>query len=77
MALNTLVSVIGCFVARSGRKRGNRQKDGRTTDRDGRNDITTTVTLAANARRGLMKVAQGVSYTHARYYYTYNAHAHR
>ena len=46
MALNPLVSVIGRLVARSGRKRGNRQTDGI------RNDKTTTVTLAAHARRG-------------------------
>ena len=42
VALNLLVSVIGRLVARSGRKRGNRQTDGR-------NDKTTTVTLAAHA----------------------------
>ena len=48
MALNPLVSVMGRLVARSGRKRGNRQTDGRM---DGiRNDKTTTVTLAAHAR---------------------------
>ena len=47
MALNPLVSLIGRLVARSGRKRGNRQ-----TDRQ--NDKTTTVTLAAHARRGLI-----------------------
>ena len=54
MALNPLVSVIGRLVARSGRKRGtDRRTEGRT---DGiRNDKTTTVTLAAHARRGLMK----------------------
>ena len=40
MALNQLVSLIGRLVARSGRKRGIRQTDGRT---DGRNDKTTTV----------------------------------
>ena len=51
MALNPLVSLIGRLVARSGRKRGNRQTD-RQTDRQ--NDKTTTVTLAAHARRGLM-----------------------
>ena len=49
MALNPLVSLIGRILARSGRKRGNRHADGR-------NDKTTTVTLAAHARRGLMKV---------------------
>ena len=47
VALNPLVSLIGRLVARSGRKRGNRQ-----TDRQ--NDKTTTVTLAAHARRGLI-----------------------
>ena len=52
MALNRLVSVISRLVARSGRKRGNRQTD-RQTDRQ--NDKTTTVTLAAHARRGFMK----------------------
>ena len=51
MALNPLVSLIGRLVARSGRKRGNRQTD-RQTDRQ--NDKTTTVTLAAHARRGLI-----------------------
>ena len=40
MAPNPLVSLIGRLLARSGRKRGNRQTDGR-------NDKTTTVTLAA------------------------------
>ena len=47
MALNPLLSLIGRLVARSGRKRGNRQ-----TDRQ--NDRTTTITLAAHARRGLI-----------------------
>ena len=47
MALNPLLSLIGRLVARSGRKRGNRQ-----TDRQ--NDKTTTVTFAAHARRGLI-----------------------
>ena len=51
MALNPLLSLIGRLVARSGRKRGNRQTD-RQTDRQ--NDKTTTVTLAAHARRGLI-----------------------
>ena len=46
VALNPLVSLIGRLFARSSRKRGNRQ-----TDRQ--NDKTTTVTLAAHARRGL------------------------
>ena len=46
VALNPLVSLIGRLVARSGRKSGNRRTDGR-------NDKTTTVTLAAHARRGL------------------------
>ena len=50
MALNPLVSLIGRLLARSGRKRGYRQTDGQTR----RNDKTTTVTLAAHARRGLM-----------------------
>ena len=50
MALNLFVSLISRLVARSGRKLGNRQADGRT---DGMNDKTTTVTLAAHARRGL------------------------
>ena len=69
MALNPLVSLIGRLLARSGRKRGNRQTDGR-------NDKTTTVTLATQARRGLMKgtkvltSAKGVSYTHAIHVYT-------
>ena len=53
MALNPLLSLIGRLVARSGRKRGNRQTD-RQTDRQ--NDKTTTITLAAHARRGLMSV---------------------
>ena len=53
MALNPFVSLIGRLVARSGRKRGNRQ-----TDRQ--NDKTTTVTLAAHARRGLMIYARCV-----------------
>ena len=44
MALNPLVSLFGRLVARSGRKRGNRQTDGRTDDRP---------TLAAHARREL------------------------
>ena len=57
MALNPLVSLIGRLLARSGRKRGNRQTDGR---KDGRNDKTTTVTLAAYVRRGLIK--QGENY---------------
>ena len=47
MALNPLVTLIGRLLARSGRKRGNRQTDGR-------NDKTTTVTLAVHAHRGLM-----------------------
>ena len=47
MVLNPLVSPIGCLVARSGRKRGNRQ-----TDRQ--NDKTTTVTLTAHAHRWLI-----------------------
>ena len=52
MALNPLLSFIGRLVARSGRKRGNRQTD-RQTDRQ--NDKTTTITLAAHARRGLIR----------------------
>ena len=50
MVLNPLVSLFGRLVARSGRKRGNRQTNGRT---DRRNDRPSTVTLAAHARRGL------------------------
>ena len=46
MALNPFVSLFGRLVARSGRKRGNRQTDGRTS----------TVTLAAHARRGLREL---------------------
>ena len=46
MALNLLVSLFGRLVVRSGRKRGNRQTDGRTYR-------PSTVTLAAHARRGL------------------------
>ena len=45
--------LIGRLVARSGRKRGNRQ-----TDRQ--NDKTTTVTLAAHARRGLIIMIIGI-----------------
>ena len=61
MALNPLVSLIGRLVARSGRKRGNRQTDSQTdrqTDRqtDGQNDKTTTLTLAAHARQGLVRL---------------------
>ena len=52
VALNPLVSLIGRLVLRSGRKRGNRQTD-RQTDRQ--YDKTTTVTLAAHARRGLIR----------------------
>ena len=55
MALNPFVSLIGRLVARSGRKRGNRQTD-RQTDRQ--NDKTTTVTLSAHARRGLIMAMQ-------------------
>ena len=43
VTLNPLVSLIGRLVARSGRKRGNRQ-----TDRQ--NDKPSTVTLAVHAR---------------------------
>ena len=50
MALNPLVSLFGRLVARSGRKRDNRQTDRRT---DGRTYRPSTVTLAAHARRGL------------------------
>ena len=46
VALNPLVSLFGRLVARSGRKRGNRQTDGQTYR-------PSTVTLAAHARRGL------------------------
>ena len=52
VALNPLVSLFGRLVARSGRKRGNRQTDGRT---DGQTYRPSTVTLAAHARRGLIK----------------------
>ena len=58
MALNPLVSLIGRLLARSGRKRGNRQTDGRTER--GRNNKTTTVTLAAHACRGLITDRQTV-----------------
>ena len=47
MALNKTVSLFGCLVARSGRKRGNRQTDGR-------NDKPSTITLTADALRGLI-----------------------
>ena len=53
MALNPLVSLFGRLVARSARIRGTGQTDGQT---DGRNDRPSTVTLAAHARRGLMRV---------------------
>ena len=53
VALNPLVSPTGRLVARSGRKRGNRQ-----TDRQ--NDKTTTVTLAAHARRRLLIMIIGI-----------------
>ena len=56
MALNPLLSLIGRLVARSGRKRGNRQ-----TDRQ--NDRTTTITLAAHARRGLIIITLYISCT--------------
>ena len=49
VALNPFVSLIGRLVARSGKK--NVVTD-RQTDRQ--NDKTTTVTLAAHARRGLI-----------------------
>ena len=57
MALNPLVSRFGRLVARSGRKRGNRQTDGRT---DGMTNQLSTVTLAAHARRGLMRQLSNV-----------------
>ena len=53
MVLNPLVSLFGRRVARSGRKRGNRQTDKCT---DGRNDRPSTVTLAAHVRQGLIIV---------------------
>ena len=53
MALNPLVSLFGRLVARSGRKRGNRQNDGQT---DRQTYRPSTVTLAAHARRGLITV---------------------
>ena len=75
MALNPLVSLFGRLVARSGRKRGNRQTDTqyRQTDRH----------LAAHARRGLITGRPGHGYVrtciagHARnkvptYIYTYS-----
>ena len=49
MVLNPLVSLFGRLVARSGRIRGAGQTDGQ-------NDRTSTVTLAAHARRGLIMV---------------------
>ena len=51
VALNPLVSLFGCLVARSTRISGTGQTDGRT---DGQNDRPSTVTLAAYARRGLI-----------------------
>ena len=54
MVLNPLVSLFGRLVARSGRKRGNRQTNGR-------NDRPSTVTLAAHARRGLIIMMSYVS----------------
>ena len=48
MALNLLVSLFGRLVACSGRISGTRQTDGR-------NDRPSTITLAAHARRGLIK----------------------
>ena len=47
VALNPLVSLVYLFVARGGKKRGNRRTDGQT-------DRPSTVTLAAHARRGLI-----------------------
>ena len=52
MALNPLVSLIGRLVARSGRKRGNRQTD---------NDKPSTVTLAAHAGRGLIIILENAT----------------
>ena len=49
VALNPLVSLFGSLVARSGRISG-------TVQTDGRMDRPSTVTLAAHARRGLIKV---------------------
>ena len=49
--MNPLVSLFCCLVARSHRKRGNRQTDGRT---DGHTYKPSTITLAAHARRGLI-----------------------
>ena len=54
MALNPLVSPFGRLVAHSSRIKVDRHTDGRT---DGRKDRTTTVTLAAHARRGLITQA--------------------
>ena len=53
MALNPLVSLFGRLVARSGRKCGNRQTDGQI---DGQTYRPSTVTLAAHARRGLIRL---------------------
>ena len=53
VAMNPLVSLFCCLVARSSRKRGNRQTDGRTDDRH--TYELSTVTLAAHVRRGLTK----------------------
>ena len=52
VALNPLLSLFGRFVARSGRKRGNRQTDGQT---DRQTYRPSTVTLAAYTRRGLIR----------------------
>ena len=49
VALNRLLSLFARLLARGGRKRGNRQADGQT---DGHTYERSTVTLAANARRG-------------------------
>ena len=79
VALKLLVSLMSRLVACSPRIVVDRQTDKQTHRR-------TTVTLAAHARLGLIMVtqmlkctpsAQGVSYTHAGYYYTHNAHAQR
>ena len=61
MVLNPLVSLFGRLVACSGRKRGNRQTNGR-------NDRPSTVTLAAHARRGSEWGSKGkrrMEYAHA------------
>ena len=53
VAMNLLLSLFGPFLARGGRKCGNRQTDRRTDGwTDGHTYEPSTVTLAAHARRG-------------------------